>query len=243
MAWRAASFAPDGSAAHIGGQVLKSAGKIRSCRMSFTTIASFLAKVLACPKNNLRQRLREWCYDAKDKAGRKRAELDLEACFAPLLGWIVSCWASQEHQLALALDATTLSSRFTVLAISVQYRGCAIPVAWYVMPAHQKGTWRPQWEALLHAIAPSIPCEWMVIVMADRGLYAPWLYQQIVALGWHPFLRVNEQVLLRLQGSQEPFRAVSEWVRKARRAVEWKGGMRGRRALVLQHADRVGGRL
>jgi hypothetical protein len=29
--------------------------------------------------------------------------------------------------------------------------------------------------------------------MADRGLYAPWLYEQIVALGWHPFLRINQQ--------------------------------------------------
>lgn len=193
---------------------LWSYGMVLSKSSGITTIVSFLAKVLACPKDNLRQRLREWCYDAKDKAGRKRAELDLEACFAPLLSWILSHWASQEHQLALALDATTLSSRFTVLAISVQYRGCAIPVAWYVMPAHQKGTWRSQWEALLQAIAPSIPSEWMVIVMADRGLYAPWLYQQIVALGWHPFLRVNEQVLLRPQGSQEPYRWVSEWVRK-----------------------------
>jgi len=33
----------------------------------------------------------------------------------------------------------------------------------------------------------------MVIVMSDRGLYAPWLYQRIVSLGWHPFMRINEQ--------------------------------------------------
>ncbi|WP_218963855.1 hypothetical protein [Nostoc linckia] len=32
-----------------------------------------------------------------------------------------------------------------------------------------------------------------VIVTADRGLYADWLYQLIVDAGWHPFLRVNHQ--------------------------------------------------
>jgi hypothetical protein len=30
-----------------------------------------------------------------------------------------------------------------------------------------------------------------VIVLADRGLYAPWLFRRICRLGWHPFLRVN----------------------------------------------------
>jgi hypothetical protein len=100
----------------------------KSC--GITTIVCLLAQVVVCPKANLRQRLREWWYDAKDKAGRKRTELDLEACFAPLVSWIMSQWTSEEHQLALALDATTLSQRFTVLAVSVQYRGCAVPVAW-----------------------------------------------------------------------------------------------------------------
>ena len=30
-----------------------------------------------------------------------------------------------------------------------------------------------------------------VLVLADRGLYARWLYEKIVTFGWHPFLRVN----------------------------------------------------
>ncbi len=32
-----------------------------------------------------------------------------------------------------------------------------------------------------------------MIACADRGLYADWLYKQIVAVGWHPFLRINHQ--------------------------------------------------
>ena len=38
-----------------------------------------------------------------------------------------------------------------------------------------------------------MPPEYLVIVSADRGLYADWLYQEIVELGWHPFLRINHQ--------------------------------------------------
>lgn len=42
-----------------------------------------------------------------------------------------------------------------------------------------------------------MPSEYLVIVSADRGLDAEWLYQEIVTLGWHPFLRINHQGLYR----------------------------------------------
>ncbi len=140
----------------------------KSC--GITTVVAFLARVLGWSKGNLRQRLREWCYDAGDKKGEHRAQLELEACFAPLLGWILSWWATEEHRLALALDATHLSNRFTVLAVSVQYRGCAIPVAWQIMKAHAKGSWRPIWERLLTQLSAAVPANWQVLVMKDSGL-------------------------------------------------------------------------
>ncbi len=31
--------------------------------------------------------------------------------------------------------------------------------------------------------------------MADRGLYAAWLFEAIQANGWHPFLRVKKKGL------------------------------------------------
>lgn len=182
----------------------------KSCGL--TTVVCFLARLLGWSKGNLRQRLREWCYDATDKKGRQRAELDVTTCFAPLLGWILSWWAGKEGSLALALDATTLSERFTVLAISVQYRGCAIPVAWQIMRVHAPGSWRPMWERLLQTLAPAVPPGWRVIVLADRGLYARWLYEQIVKLGWHPFLRINEEVKIRPVGSQQGWQPISALV-------------------------------
>ena len=39
-----------------------------------------------------------------------------------------------------------------------------------------------------------------VLVLADRGLYARWLFRAIVHLGWHPLLRVNAGGRFRPQG-------------------------------------------
>jgi len=47
-----------------------------------------------------------------------------------------------------------------------------------------------------------------VIVMSDRGLYAPWLYSKIVSLRWHPFMRINKQGNFRPQG-QGKFRSLA----------------------------------
>ena len=54
-----------------------------------------------------------------------------------------------KKELALSLDASTLGERFTVLNISVMYRGCGISIAWKIIPAMQEGEWRPYWEELL----------------------------------------------------------------------------------------------
>jgi hypothetical protein len=60
-----------------------------------------------------------------------------------------------------------------------------------VLPATAKGAWKPHWVGLLGRFKRLVPPHPRVIVLADRGLYAKWLFQAIVALGWHPFLRIN----------------------------------------------------
>ncbi|HEV8639333.1 MAG TPA: transposase [Chloroflexota bacterium] len=163
----------------------------RSCAL--TAVSLFWATALAQSEPTARQRLREWCYAADDKAGAKRGikrrEVPVTDCFVPLLGWVLSWW--EGDQLALALDATTLGERFVVLAVSVVYRGCAIPVGWVILPAGEKHAWKHEWLRLLRHLRPAIPATMTVIVLADRGLYARWLFVRIVRLGWHPFLRVN----------------------------------------------------
>jgi hypothetical protein len=170
---------------------LWSFGMVLAKSCGTTSVAAVLAELLTSSVSTLRQQLREWCYDAKDKKGEHRQEVDVRLCFGPLLAWILSWWPKTECRLALGMDATTLTDRFTVLCISVLYRGCAIPVAWKVLRGGEKGSWEPHWKALLISLKSSVPKHWTVLVLADRGLYAPWLFSHIVALGWHPFLRIN----------------------------------------------------
>ena len=159
----------------------------RSCSLSAVSLWWATAKEHRV--GTVRQRLREWCYPVDRKRGQRREAVDVEPCFAALLAWIVANWSGR--RLALAMDATTLGDRFVVLAISVVYRGCAIPVAWSVVAAGKQHAWRPEWERLLGLLHGAVPADWTVIVLADRGLYARWLFTAIVSLGWHPFLRVN----------------------------------------------------
>lgn len=162
------------------------------------TVATFLALLCEEKVSNVEQRLYEWCLDAKDKHGQHRQEVALTTCQLALLAWIVRLWVGT--QLALALDATSLGARFVVLTVSVVYRGCGLPVAWVVLPAGTKGAWRQEWLRLLRLIHPAIPAAWTVIVLADRGLYAGWLYRRIVRLHWHPFLRINNGAKFRPAG-------------------------------------------
>ena len=174
-------------------------GMVMTGCCGLSTVAVFLGLLLGKKENTVRQQLKEWYKDQKNKKGKKRAELNVTTCFAPLLAWILSWWSAEEKFLILALDPTTLGQRFTVLVVSVVYRGCAIPVAWKVVKATEKGSWRPYWRELLKKLEKTVPQDWLVVVSADRGLYAKWLYEDIQELSWHPFLRINEQGLVRLK--------------------------------------------
>jgi hypothetical protein len=159
----------------------------RSCAL--TAVRQLLAAGRPRQEQTVRQPRREWSDDVPRKRGTKRQALGVETCFAPLLGWGVSLW--QGTPLALALDATTLGQRVVVLAISVVSRGCAIPVAWVILPAGAKHAWRREWLRLWRRLRPAIPQGWPGIVLAERGLYAPWLFRRITRLGWPPFVRLN----------------------------------------------------
>jgi len=165
-----------------------------------TAVGALLASVWDQSESTVRQRLREWTYEADAKKGAKRVAVDVRTCFAPLLRWVLTYWPASDAQLALVLDATTLRDRCTVLAVSVVYRGCAIPVAWTVVAGNRKGAWKPHWLAMLEDLDGVLPAGWTVLVLADRALYARWLYQRIVANGWHPFLRIQRQGFFRRAG-------------------------------------------
>lgn len=178
----------------------------RSCGR--TTVAAFLALLLGRKAATLSQQLQEWLLPAAKKAGAKRGikrrTLDVSSCFAPLLAWVLRL--SQASTLALAIDASTLSDRFVLLVVSVVYRGSAIPVAWTVVSAGQPGSWRSCWLRMLRQLRAAVPPSVSVLVLADRGLYARWLFRRIVRLGWHPFLRVNTRTTFRPHGCAHFYR-------------------------------------
>lgn len=206
---------------------LFSFGMVLAKSCGLTSVVAILAPLLSVSKdkksihrkkNSLRQRLREWCYDAKDKKGKKRDELNVESCFPFLLRWITSWW--QGKQLALALDATNLSDHFVVLAVSVLYRGCAIPVAWKIMKANEKRAWRREWLRMLRLLKPGIPSDVTVIALTDRGLYATWLFRRIRRLGWHPFMRKSVVGMFRVDCGHY-FRPISSFAKE--HGTYWSG--------------------
>jgi hypothetical protein len=189
-----------------------------------TSVVHAIAGLPEAKENNVRQRLREWNRDRADKRGAKRGihrqELAVTSCFGPLLRWIVSWWDPAERRMLLAMDATTLGDRYVVLALSVVYRACAIPIAWKVFAFDGQTGWKAEWLELFGYFPQVIPADWTVLVLADRGLYARWLFDAIRALHWHPFLRINANGLYRAMGSSQ-FLPMSRLV--TGRGCRWSG--------------------
>jgi hypothetical protein len=83
-------------------------------------------------------------------------------------------------------------------------------LAWKVLLGNVKHPWKPEWLKLLQECQGRIPSDWTVIVLTDRGLYARWLFQAIVKLGWHPLMRIPAKGTFRPVGSssRRPMRAL-----------------------------------
>ncbi len=147
---------------------LYSFGMILAQSCGLTRVVTALVPVVGVGFLTLKSRLQEFYQPATAKSGRHRDELDVTTCFAPLLAWVLQGW--QSTRLALALDATSLGDCFTVLSLSVVYRGQALPVAWKVLPANVPHSWKPEWLALLRVFAGLVPPGYTVLVMTDRAL-------------------------------------------------------------------------
>jgi len=175
---------------------LYSFGMVMTGRCGLTVIVTFLSLLLGETPGNLRQRLREWNYESAQKRGKKRQAVEVSANFGALLRWLLREW-SAKGQLVLAMDVTYLGDRLTILAISVVYRGSALPVAWRILPGNTQGEWHPLWVALVRCLQPAIPRGWQVFVLTDRGLYSKRLFEVLHQARWHPIMRIRAQGLWR----------------------------------------------
>lgn len=200
---------PHLSGPQIRGLAQWSFGMVLAHNCGLTAVVTVLSELFKQNANTVRQRLREWYFEARAKRGKKRAQVEVESCFGPLLEWVLSLW--QGTQLAIALDATNLGTRFVVLSVSVLYGGCAIPVAWAVVGAHAKGSWNAHWLRLLETIGPHVPPEIEVLVLTDRGLYSRVLFRAIREQGWHPMMRILRTATFCPEGERD-FRQVTSYV-------------------------------
>ena len=146
----------------------------------------------------IRQYLREWLYDGQDKASPCTTQVEVRACFVPLLRWLLSLWTGTE--VALAVDVTAHGPQVTAIVVSVLYRGSALPVAWMILPGTTTGAWMPEILRLLRQLSPALPPTMQVLVLADRGLWSPRLWKRIKDLGWHPLLRLTGAITFAPQG-------------------------------------------
>src|SRR3954453_6693426 len=193
------------------------------------------------PYHALRQRLREWLLDGADKASPCATQLEVEACFAPLLRWVLGWWRGRD--LALAIDATAHRDDVVALVVSVLYRGSAIPVAWTVLPGNTPGPWLGPILRLLRLLRPAVPPGWTVLVLADRGLWSPRLWRRVRRLGWHPLLRIQRRATGTPDGGER--RPAGTLVRPGEAWVG-RGGLgrsRGRRLTGRGLDDGTGGAL
>jgi hypothetical protein len=194
--WRSllASHFPELPAPVVAVLALYSFGMLCARAAGLSAVSLALAQRCLGLYDALRKRLSEFYKEASAKSGvkqgQKRRDFDVCSCFAPLLGWILSLWSG--HQLALAIDVTNLADRFHVLCVSVLVRGVGIPVAWKVLRAGHKEAWNPHWQALLGQLQPAVPANWTVLVLSDRGLESPALFEMIQQLNWHPLMRVKK---------------------------------------------------
>jgi Transposase DDE domain len=186
---RVATHFPDLPPARRAWLALVSFGIALAQRALLNAVVLKLAVAPGASFNTVRQRVRQLYRPRADPDGHDRS-FDAAACFGPLLRWATAGFA--DRRLALAIDPTHLGSRFTVLTVSVVFRGCAVPVAWQVQRGDAKGSWNDHWKRLLGLLRAALGDGWQVLVLGDRGLESKDLFAAVVGLGWHPLLRAKQ---------------------------------------------------
>jgi hypothetical protein len=71
-------------------------GMVITSSSSLTRVSEFIGRLNQEKTNTVKQRLKEWYLQADAKTGKKRNQLEVNECFAPLLKWILSLWNSEE---------------------------------------------------------------------------------------------------------------------------------------------------
>lgn len=138
-----------------------------------------------------------------------------------LARWVIGALVRAPY-VVLVVDETSLREHLKVMAVSLAYRGRALPLAWWAYPneKHPLGQ-RALSNKLLDWLAPAIPHGLTVVVQADRGIgNSPRLLRAIERRGWCYLVRVSRGVRVRLEDGREvPLNSL------ARRGQRWRGAV------------------
>lgn len=118
-----------------------------------------------------------------------------------LAAWVLSHLAGR-GPVVLLVDETSLQARLKVMAVSLAYRGRAIPLAWWCYAPTQWPLGQVELiTTLLRWVATGIAKQRVVLVQADRGIgTSPALLRAIEQLGWYYLVRVTKQVQVQVAG-------------------------------------------
>lgn len=114
--------------------------------------------------------------------------------YRPLVEKVLQEWAGET--IYLALDTSQLWSRFTIVCLSLVYRGRALPVGWVVCASGSATVSLARYQRMLAQVAACIPQNSKVVLLADRGFMHVKLMRLMRQLGWHFRIRVKLSVFI-----------------------------------------------
>jgi hypothetical protein len=114
--------------------------------------------------------------------------------YQPLLEKVMQEWGAET--IYLALDTSQLWNRFTVVCLSLVYRGRALPMGWIVCASGSATIALARYQRMVAQVAAQLPANCKVVLLADRGFMDVKLMRLVRQLGWHFRIRVKTSVLV-----------------------------------------------
>ncbi len=139
-------------------------------------------------------KIAEKVHHAGDEASREqwvRRQLDNQTMdtleiFQPLAQCLLNGLAGKD--IRLILDPTDLSNELCILMISLAYQQRVLPVAWLTFEI-KPGALQDQVTCLFKEVAPWLPVDSHVYLIADRGFRGMDMVALIQQQGWSPIVR------------------------------------------------------
>jgi len=163
------------------------------------------------------------------------AGVDMEVACRDLIETVIG----NAREILLTLDWTdpkTKDGQFQTVSINVRAHGRAPPIAWKkVRKTELKGRMRDYEEALCAYVAPLIPADCHVILLADRGFGTARFFRFLDGVGWDWVIRGKGNILVRWKNAWRPVCLLGTG-----RPLQWDDHVDyGKKAAGGSYADRL----